>query len=206
MSVTEWLRLGAMGALAGAVAGGLAGLAAFGVQEFITQTLIANYGGAAVEGGFTPLLAPDAILTMALLGGFVGLVYAMVRTQNHWLSRWGGTPFAILLALGMQPILFGRLSFAAVVTVHQVFLEPNGFVKTGDFGQDLLPLPLGVGLMVVLVFLMGLLSHRLLEFALRGLPRLPATIYALIAGIIGLPGLCLFGLFLLLAIGAMGGD
>lgn len=203
VSITEWLRLSALGALAGAVAGALAGVTAYGIQNFITQRLIAKYGSAAVVDWFAPLLAPDAILTLALLGGFVGLAYAVVY---QWLTRWGGVPFAILVAVGMQPLLLGRLSFAAVVTVHQFFLEPNGFTKTGDFGQDLLPLPLAVGLMVVLVFLMGLLTHNLLAVALRWVPRLPAAVYALIAAVIGLPALCVFGLFFLLAIGAIGGE
>jgi len=94
MSLIDWLRLTAMGALAGAVAGMMAGLAAFGIENLIIQLPIAKYGNAAVDSGYNPLGTPVAIVTMALLGGFVGLAYAVVRTQNRVLSRWKGSMFA----------------------------------------------------------------------------------------------------------------
>lgn len=203
-TVTDWLRLPAMGALAGMVAGAVAGLAAFGIENLIVQLAVAKYGNAAVDSGYNPLRAPGAIVTMALLGGFFGLAYAVATTQNRGLSRWGGAVFAVLLAVGMQPLLLGRMSLSAVVTVHEVYNMPDGFVKAGDFGQELLPLPLAVAAMAVLVFLMGMLIHHLLGLATQRVPRLPASIYAFIAGIIGIPGLYLFGLFFLFAIGAIG--
>lgn len=206
MSLSDWLRLTAMGALAGAVAGAVAGLAAFGIENFTIQLAIGKYGNAAVDSGYNPLRTPGAIVAMALLGGFVGLAYALVRTQNHWLERWRGALFAALLALGLQPLLLGRLSLSADVALAFVVTGPNGVVKSGDFGQDLLPVQLEVAVMAAIVFLMGLLTHHLLALALRRMPRLPAPAYALIAGVIGLPALFVFGLFFLLAIGAIGGE
>ena len=207
MSVTAWLRLAAIGALAGAVAGAVAGLAAFGIENSIIQLAIAKYGTGAVDSGYNPLRMPGAILAMALLGGFVGLAYSVLRSRNHWLERWGGTVFATLVAIGSQPLLAAPMMYlSADVTVHYVGTMPDGFGKSGDFGQDLLPLPLAVAAMVILVFCMGLLTHHLLGLASRMLPRLPVAIYALTAGAIGLPGLFLFGLFFLLAIGAIGGE
>ncbi len=205
LSVSDWLRLGALGAMAGATAGGLFGLAGFVIQTVITQQDTAIYGDAAVDHG-APFLSSGVILSTALLGGFVGMLYAGVRARQAGLARWRGTLFAGLVAVGLQPLLAGRLSISAVVSATITRTTPAGYVKSGPEIQDLASHAQELALMVGLVFLMALVTHVLLELASRRLPRLPAAVYAVIACAIGLPGLAIFGLFFLAAIGAVGGE
>jgi hypothetical protein len=205
LSFSDWSRIGAAGALSGAVAGALLGLVAFVIQTLITRNDAAKYGSVAVDFG-APFLTPGAILSVGLLGGFLGLLYAGLRIREPALARWQGLVFASLLAVGLQPLLLGRLYISAVVTVTTSGVLPGGFVKSGEYILDLLPMALEVGIMAGLVFLIGLLMHQLLRLASRLVPRLPLAVSLLVAGAIGAPGLLIFGVLLLDALEAIGGE
>lgn len=205
LSMSYLLRQCGLGALAGAVAGALFGLVAVLIQTAITRHDIARFGDAAVDHG-APFLYPNVILSLGLLGGFLGLAYAAIRSRQPWLAHGGGVVFAALLAVGLQPLLAGRFYISAVVAPMVSFTMPGGFVKSGPVIEDLLAPAAEVGAMAILVFLMGLAIHHLLWLASRLVPRLPLVVYVLICAVIGLPGLALFLLLFLLAIGAVGGE
>jgi hypothetical protein len=206
LSLASWLRLAAAGALAGAGAGALFGMCAFAIQNAVTRNAVATYGDAAVDHG-APFLQAGSILSMCVLGGFVGLVYATVRVKRQWLSRWGGIVFAAVLAILMQPLLSaGLLYLSAVVTLTVSHTMPGGFVKSGPESMDLAPAWLWIAVMTAMVFVAGLLIHRLLALTTRWMPQLPGAAYAVIAGLIALPGLALFVLLVLSASGALGGE
>jgi len=187
------------------VAGTLAGLVAFASQAAVNlQNLVMHPVG--LIDYRAPFLGPEAILVMALLGGFLGLLYAAARTGEPALARWRGVLFATLLAVGLQPLLYGRLYVSSVVVETFSKPSPEGPVKWGEFGLDLWPPWLELGLMAVIVFLMGLLIHQLLSVAPRLVPRLPPAVHVIVIATIGLPGGAIFGLLLLVALGAIGGD
>jgi len=205
LSLSDWSRIGAAGALSGGVAGALLGLTAFVIQTLITHDAAAKYGSAAVDFG-APFLTPGAILSMGLLGGFLGMLYAGLRIREPALARWQGLVFAFLLAVGLQPLLLGRLYISGVVTVTTSGVLPGGFVKSGEYILDVVPRSLEVGVMVGLLLLMGLLMHQLLRLASRLVPRLPLAVSLIAAGAIGVPGLLIFGVLLLASLGAIGGE
>jgi hypothetical protein len=202
---SDWSRLGAIGACAGAAAGALFGLTAFIIQTSLTRNAIARYGDSAVDHG-AGFLAPGAILAVCLLGGFLGILYAGARAGEPALARWHGLVFAAVLALGLQPLLLGHLYISSVVTVTTTGVMPNGFVKSGELIQDLMPMPLAIAVMTGLVLLMGLLIHQLLRVVSRLLPRLPTAAYVVVTCAIGLPGIAILGVLLLAALGAIGGE
>jgi hypothetical protein len=205
MTLSDWSRLTATGACAGAVAGALIGLTAFTLQSVITGEAIARYGYSAVDHG-AGFLAPGAILTLCLLGGFTGILYAAARVREPVLGRWQGMVFASVLAVGFQPLLLGRLYISSVVTVTITGVMPSGYVKSGDVIQDLLPMPLEVAAMAGLVLLMGLLIHQLLGVMSRLVRRLPTAVNVIVTAAIGLPGAAIFVVLLLAALGAIGGE
>lgn len=205
-SSSHFLRLEAAGALSGAAAGGLFGLCALLIQTSMTQVDIAKYGDAAVDHG-AAFLQPGTILAMGALGGFLGLVYPVAVISTPWLGRWGGTGFAVVMTIVIQPLLAaGRYYFSAVVELIQSGTTPSGVFKTGGVVVDLASPLLVIPLMSALLLLLGLAIHRLVQSVSGWLLPMPAGLYAVVAIVIGLPGSAFFVLLVLVATGMIGGE
>jgi len=200
------MREEAIGAVAGVAAGLLFGVVAMLVQTAISSVLRSTYGDAAIDHG-APFLQPALIVPLTALGSFVGLLYAAARVLAPWLARTAGLPFAALMTAGVWPLFYTTyVRFSAVVLVTQSGTTPSGVVKTAKTAIDVAPPFVLAVLLVVLIFLEGMAINRLAELGARWLPELPRAVYVATAGLLGLPGLAIFVLLVLAAIGVSGGE
>lgn len=203
------LREAALGAMSGALAGFLFGVSVVLIQTSITDALIAKYGYSAVDHGAS-FLQPVALITMSVLGSFLGLVYAFAHLRASWLGRVRGLLFAAFLTLVLLPLLVAHLdNFSAIVTVTQAStnlpLDPFA-VKTASVPEDVAPPQLLGLLLAALVFLEGLGIRLFAQLGARWIPRLHGVVYAVIATGLALPGLAYFGLLVIFATGLQGGE
>jgi hypothetical protein len=198
------LRLAAVGAVSGALAGLLFGLCALLIQTAITDQLITKYGDGAVDHG-AAFLNPTLVIPMCLLGAFIGILYVAACQTVPLLARAGGLLFAALLTLVLQPLLAAGLDyFSAVVMVSVTGMSPSGLMTKCCAIEDIAP-PLLLGLLLsALVFAEGLAVHRLARVGTRWMPWLPGAAYAVVAAGLGLPGFAYICLLLLLATGMLG--
>lgn len=198
------LRLAAVGAVSGALAGLFFGVCALLIQTAITQDLISRYGNAAVDHG-AAFLSPGLIPGMSALGAAFGIVYVAAWQFVPWPIRVGGILFAALLTLVLQPLLASGLDYFSAVVMVSV-TGPNGLPDKCCTVTDVAP-PRTLGLLMsALIFLEGLAIHRFAHVGLRLMPRLPAAVYAVITVLLGFPGVAFIGLLLLIATGVLGGE